>query len=166
MKTAFPPIATPQSKILILGSMPGEVSLHKRQYYAHPRNAFWWIMGELFSIQPSLPYLRRMQQLVNSGIGLWDVLHRCKRKGSLDSAIEPDSVEANDFRVFLDQHPSIQAIFFNGKSVESLFRRHVIRDLGYQPAIPLLTLPSTSPANARLRPEDKLKLWRQLQDYL
>ena len=92
---SFPPVVSRNSKVLILGSMPGEVSLKAEQYYAHPRNAFWPIMGELFGAGPSLPYQERLVALDNAGIALWDSLRACTRPGSLDSAIRDE--EANDF---------------------------------------------------------------------
>ena len=85
---SFPPIVSPQSKLLILGSMPGEASLKAGQYYAHPRNAFWHIMGELFGAGPSLPYQERVATLQSIGVALWDSLQACIRPGSLDASIK------------------------------------------------------------------------------
>lgn len=166
MKTAFPPIVADHSRVLILGSMPGEISLVQQQYYAHPRNAFWWIMDQLLGIPQEHSYAQRIAALRAHGIALWDVLHRCERTGSLDSAIQQHSAEANDFALFLSRYDGIRAICFNGKSVQQMFQRHVIRGLGFQPQQKLLTLPSTSPANARLRPDAKLNAWAVITQLL
>lgn len=166
MKTAFPPVVAKHSRVLILGSMPGEISLAQQQYYAHPRNAFWWIMARLLDIPQQQAYERRIVALRECGVALWDVLHRCERVGSLDSAIHQASAQANDFAQFLQTYPAIEAICFNGQSVQQMFQRHVIRGLGFQPAQQLITLPSTSPANARLRPEDKLAQWAVIRSLL
>ena len=155
------------AKVLILGSMPGVKSLQDNQYYAHPRNVFWWIMEQLFDASPSKPYQQRQQILIDRGIAVWDVLYRCKRKGSLDSAIEQDSLTPNEFDSFLATNQQIGAILFNGKMAETLFQRHVVRPGKCSRISCLRVLPSTSPANARLTPEQKLVSWRQtLSDLL
>jgi len=124
MKCAFPPVADSKARVLILGSMPGEASLAARQYYAFPRNHFWSIMGELVGASPALPYAQRLAALCRAGIALWDVLERCEREGSLDTAINEETLIANDFASFLRRHKRIEHIFFNGKSVARLFRVH------------------------------------------
>src|SRR5215471_11745027 len=110
---SFPPIASPGSRVLILGSMPGVQSLKAEQYYANPQNGFWHIMGQLFGAGPTLPYEERMTRLQSAGVALWDVLHTCVRPGSGDSWIT-DEV-ANDFRAFFAEHPNITHVFFNGR---------------------------------------------------
>lgn len=153
----FPPIAAPGARILILGSMPGRASLAAEQYYAHPRNAFWPILGTLLGFDPTLPYPERTIRLEAAGIALWDVVRSCRRRGSLDSAIEADSIIANDFAGFLERHPGISRICFNGATAEALFHR-------YAPAVAsqaqVLRLPSTSPAHAGLNFSGKLTAWR------
>jgi hypoxanthine-DNA glycosylase len=155
---SFPPVADAHATILILGSMPGKESLRQQQYYAHPHNAFWRIMGELTGAHPALPYPQRLQALKAAHFALWDVLHSCEREGSLDSDIAAE--EANDFASFFAQHPHITHVYFNGTKAEQSFRRSV---LGKQalPPLKLLRLPSTSPAHAGMRYEEKLKLWRE-----
>lgn len=154
---SFPPVADAHATILILGSMPGQESLRQQQYYAHPHNAFWKIMGDLVGAYPALPYPQRLQALKAAHIALWDVLHSCEREGSLDSDIEQE--EANDFASFFAQHPHITHVYFNGAKAEHSFRKFV---LGKQalPPLKLLRLPSTSPAHAGMRHEEKLAAWQ------
>jgi len=156
---SFPPIEDGHARILILGSMPGKESLRANQYYAHPRNAFWPIMGEIAGALPALPYEQRTLKLRAAGIALWDVLASCIRPGSLDSDIDPDSIHPNDFAAFFGAHPHISQVYFNGSMAEQSFRKHVLPHLGYLP-LKLQRLPSTSPANASLRFEQKLEAWK------
>ena len=108
----FPPIARGDASILILGSLPGARSIAEQQYYAHPQNAFWKIMAELFGIEGD--YVRRCQLLCEHGIALWDVLQSSIRPGSMDTAIRLDSAQPNDFESFFAEHPAIRTIGFNG----------------------------------------------------
>lgn len=158
---SFPPIADAGARILILGSMPGQESLRANQYYAHPRNAFWPIMGELAGAMPALPYEQRTLKLRAAGIALWDVLASCTRPGSLDSDIAPDSIHPNDFAAFFGTHPHISRVYFNGTMAEQSFRKHVLPQLGHL-TLRLQRLPSTSPANASLRLEQKLEAWKTI----
>ena len=162
---SFPPIENTTANVLILGSMPGKESLRARQYYAHPRNAFWPIMGELVGAAPALPYAERIQKLKSAGIALWDVLASCTRHSSMDADIEADSICPNDFAAFFSKHRHITHVFFNGTMAEQCFHKHVQHLLD-----PLLKhcplhyqrLPSTSPANASMRYEQKLKAWKAI----
>jgi hypoxanthine-DNA glycosylase len=156
---SFAPAALPSAKILILGSIPGVASLNANQYYAHPRNAFWKIMGELIGFDVRTPYPERIDALKNADIALWDVLHSCQRKGSLDTAIEADSITANDLDAFLDIHSSIKLLCFNGATAERCFRQHVKLKAEHA-AIAQIRLPSTSPAHAALSFGQKLSAWR------
>jgi TDG/mug DNA glycosylase family protein len=156
MKRGFPPVAREDARLLILGSLPGEESLRQQQYYAHKSNRFWWIMGELIGASAELPYEARLERLKDSRIALWDVCAAAIRPGSLDANILPVSVEANDFPAFLAAHPAVQLICFNGSAAAALFRRKVT--LGRK--LPTRQLPSTSPAHASMRPEQKLAVWR------
>ena len=135
-KYSFPPLISSSAKILILGSLPGEESLKQVQYYAHPRNAFWKIMFTVFNI------------------ALWDMVHSGIREGSLDSDIKNEI--PNDIEGLLNEYQGISTILLNGKKAEAMYRR-------YFNQIPLhtITLPSTSPANARLNFEEKLKVWKE-----
>jgi TDG/mug DNA glycosylase family protein len=158
---SFRPIRGPRVTRLILGSMPGAASLQAAEYYAHPRNAFWMVMEALFGIARTLPYPERMHALEAAGVAVWDVLATCRRRGSLDSAIELDSIVPNDFARFLQEHPGIQRIYFNGATARRLYDRHVLPTLPVeQQQITLLTLPSTSPANAGLSLQQKIEAWR------
>jgi len=155
----FPPIENPKATILILGSMPGKESLRTGQYYAHPRNAFWPIMGELTGAVPALSYEARIQKLKSAGIALWDVLASCTRRSSMDADIETGSICANDFAAFFRAHPHIAHVYFNGTMAEQCFRKYVLPTLKAR-SLHFQRLPSTSPANASISYEQKLAAWR------
>lgn len=133
-------------RLLILGSMPGAVSLQHGCYYAHPRNRFWPLMQALFGVDAALPYVQRLSALQHNGIGLWDVIGQCERKGSLDAAIVRGSEVANPIAALIGDLPQLQLIACNGAAAAQAFRRWVLPDLTSAPQI--LSLPSTSPANA------------------
>lgn len=155
---SFPPIVGDRARLLILGNMPGAVSLAARQYYAHPRNAFWRITGALFGFDATADYQMRTAALRDNGVAVWDVLKSCRRRGSLDSAVEPDSMVGNDFGEFFAAHPTIELVVFNGAAAERNFAR-----LGCPSPTRQLRLPSTSPAHT-MRYEDKLRAWRDALD--
>jgi double-stranded uracil-DNA glycosylase len=157
---SFAPIAKEDAYILILGSMPGIKSLQKQQYYAHPRNAFWPIMASLFNFELSLDYATRCQQLKYHKIAVWDTLKSCRRNGSLDQHIEPDSIIANDFNSFLKQHNQVQRIFFNGGKAEQVFKRYVMPTLNIKQDLTFQRLPSTSPAHAAKSLDEKYQTWK------
>jgi double-stranded uracil-DNA glycosylase len=160
----FPPIENPSARVLILGSMPGIASLRAGQYYAHPRNQFWPILGVLLSRDlVALPYPDRVQCLIDAGIALWDVLHSCQRPGSLDADIAPDSIVANDFHPFFARHPALTHVFFNGATAEQQFKRRVQVQIAF-PQLQSHRLPSTSPAHAALDFPAKLAAWRAVTD--
>jgi len=155
----FTAVAEESARLLILGSMPGRKSLDEQQYYAHPRNAFWPIMGDLFGFDARLPYVERLELLKRNHVALWDVAQHCIRPGSLDAAIR--DATANNFGAFLCSHPQIRAIFFNGRKAEELFRKLVLPGLADKHrGIERHTLPSTSPAHAGMRFAGKLDAWR------
>ena len=160
---SFPPIESPSATVLILGSMPGKESLRAGQYYAHPRNAFWPIMGDLVGAGTSLPYEMRIQKLESAGIALWDVLASCIRHSSMDADIETDSICTNDFASFFLKHPRITRVFFNGAMAEQFFLKHV-RHLQGPRQLNCQRLPSTSPAYASMRYEQKLNAWKVIMD--
>ncbi len=140
--------------------MPGAASLAAGQYYAHPRNAFWRITGEILGFDPRSPYPARARALRASGVALWDVLHSCVRRGSLDTMIENDSEIANDFRAFFRAHPRIETVFFNGAKAQASYRRHALA--GIKVPLRYRRLPSTSPAHASLAYARKLAAWRAI----
>ena len=161
---AFPPVVAPGAHTLILGSMPSAASLEAAHYYAHPRNLFWPIVGEILGFAPEAPYSDRVAVLLARGYALWDVLGSCRREGSLDSAIQADSMEINDFSTFLAVHPEINRIFFNGTFAADLFRRRVMPTLKARgETLSLIRLPSTSPANASISREAKRTAWAAIQ---
>jgi hypoxanthine-DNA glycosylase len=151
----LPPIADGSAQILILGNMPSVMSLSAQQYYGNPRNAFWRIAGEILGFDPASPYEERTAALRVRGVAVWDVLRLCRRAGSLDSAIEPDSMVANDFAAFLAEHPAIERVLFNGAAAE----RNFVRLAGIDRPLRYRRLPSTSPAQT-MRYADKLQAWR------
>ena len=163
---SFEPIVGRRPRILILGSMPGVASLEAVQYYAHPRNAFWPIMGELFAVNHKASYESRICGLEKLPLILWDTLQVCRRPGSLDSNIDISSAQANDFPALLRQFPEINAIVFNGTTSEKYFRKLVVPILPGITDIDLLRMPSTSPANAGMSFAQKLAAWRRILDFI
>lgn len=144
--------------MLILGSMPGAESLRQQQYYAHSRNLFWDFMGELFGAGRELPYEERLAVLRDRNIALWDAANSCVRPGSLDSNMT--EIVANDFESLFAVAPKIQTVFFNGQKAAALFRKLVLP--GLKREVELVTLPSTSPANASISRGNKEKAWMQI----
>ena len=150
----LPPVVSPGTRLLILGSFPGAASLAAQQYYAHPRNQFWAIVSALLEVDlPSLGYRQRLAALRQRGVGLWDVYASCRREGSLDSAIE-DAVP-NELVALIRRLPVLQLVAHNG--AESARSMRITGALG----VPALRLPSTSPANASWSFQRKLKAWRE-----
>ena len=156
---SFPPLSNPQARVLVLGSMPGLASLRLQQYYGHPQNAFWKITGAVLGFDPALAYEQRTSALVERRVALWDVMASCVREGSLDADIDDASVVANDFAAFFETHPQIVRVCFNGAKAESVFRKHVLPQLGTQRVIDYVRLPSTSPAHAGMTLAVKMSAW-------
>lgn len=159
--SSFTPIANENAKILILGSMPSDVSLQEQEYYAHQRNAFWPIMSSLFNIgADQKDYSQRKNMLIENRIALWDVLQSCYRKGSLDTAIKMDSVIVNDFFQFFTKHTEIKKVCFNGVKAEAVYVKYVLptvqQQFGY---LEYARLPSTSPAHAAMTLQQKTDAW-------
>ncbi len=167
LASSFPPVFAADARVLILGSMPGRASLQASQYYAHPHNAFWPIIENLLGSPVPLGYSDRICLLTRQRIALWDVLRTCVRTGSLDSAIMPASIIANDFSSFFEAAPGIQAVCFNGLAAEREYTRKVIPTLSNQYALlPNYRLPSTSPAMAGMTRQQKLDRWRLIAEIL
>jgi hypoxanthine-DNA glycosylase len=146
--------------VLVLGTLPGEESLRRQQYYAHPRNLFWPIVFALFDTAPPADYDERLRFLLDRGIALWDVVESGQRTASADATIRAEI--PNPIPELLDAHPGIRAVAFNGGGARRLHDRHFPRrsDLTY------LALPSTSPAYARIGFAAKLAQWRALREML
>ena len=158
---SFAPIADARARVLILGSMPGAASLAAREYYAHPQNLLWRILGEMTGADPALSYASRTRALKSCGIALWDVLAACAREGSLDSAIDDATIVPNDFAAFYRGHKRIAHIFFNGAKAEACYRKYVLPRLADEPGPRSYTrLPSTSPAHASMTRAHKEDFWK------
>jgi double-stranded uracil-DNA glycosylase len=155
--TAFPPILPAHPHTLILGTMPGIRSLQEGQYYAHPHNQFWQLMGDVYGAGPWLSYERRVDILKREGVAVWDVLQACEREGSLDSAIKNPVI--NDFEGFYRDHPSIERVVFDSLTAEKLYKRLALPVV--TKALDYRRVPSPSPAHARVSYEAKLALWRE-----
>lgn len=151
----LPPVLARSTRLVVLGSFPGAASLAAQQYYGHPRNQFWPILSALWGIDVlALPYARRLDVLRQRGLGLWDVYAACRREGSLDASIE--DATPNDLSALKRRAPRLEAIAHNGG--ESARAMRVTRALG----VPVMRLPSSSPANASWSFERKLEAWREV----
>lgn len=153
------------AKVLVLGSMPGVASLEAARYYAHPRNGFWPIMMHLLTachLEAELPdYNERLAVLAQYKVGLWDVMQRCERTGSLDADIREDSIEVNDFVSLFQRCPNIQAVYLNGGKAAQSWRKYVGPQLSAENRKPrLIALPSTSPAHAAMSLSQKCAAWQ------
>lgn len=156
-KAAFPPSVDAHTRLLILGSLPGDASIKQGEYYAHRGNAFWMLMGDVLGEDMrALPYATRLKRLRARGVGLWDVIESAERKGSLDGAIH--GAELRDLSAFVARLPALRAIGFNGKTASL----HGRRQLGDRPGLMLIDLPSSSGAYASLSRESKALAWRAL----
>lgn len=164
---SFPPVTASQTKVVILGSIPGVRSLADQQYYAHPRNAFWPIMAQLLG-WPALPeYPERLARLQNQGVSLWDVLHGCYREGSLDSAIDKQTEQPNLLAPWFDQMPNLTLVGLNGGTAYKRYQQHFVKPGLHPSHATYIQLPSTSPAYAAMSFDDKLARWQQaLQPFL
>jgi hypoxanthine-DNA glycosylase len=147
------PVVTPHTQLLVLGSFPSEASLAAAQYYAHPRNQFWMILSVLWDVDlRALPYEARLSEVCCRGLGIWDVYAGCRRRGSLDSAIE--DAEPNDLAALVARLPALRAIAHNGG--ESARAMALTRTLAGE----VVRLPSSSPANASWSLARKVDAWR------
>jgi TDG/mug DNA glycosylase family protein len=159
MKVGLPPIARADARLFILGSLPGDASLAAQQYYAHPQNQFWRLVGSVIGQDlHSLPYAARLERLAEHQIGLWDVIGSAVRRGSLDQAIR----DANHNRIehLVHEFPELRAIAFNGGTSAAVGRKLI----GSETALTLIDLPSSSPANTRPFAE-KAMIWEQLRRF-
>ncbi len=147
-KCSFPPVIADHSRLLILGSLPGEQSLRRQQYYANPRNQFWRVLAAVFQEPMGETYEEKLAFVLRYGLALWDTVQCAERAGSLDQHIQ--QAVPNDFPTLFAAYPNLQVVAFNGGKSAELFRRLVEKQLN--PALlerlQRLPLPSTSPANA------------------
>jgi TDG/mug DNA glycosylase family protein len=160
MKVGLPPIARPDARLFILGSLPGDASLAANRYYAHPTNQFWRLLGMALNedLQP-LDYEDRLDRLAARKIGLWDVIASATRSGSLDQAIK--QAEHNRVARLLRDFPALRAIAFNGATAAAIGRKLVSAATA---PIALIDLPSSSAANTRPLAE-KAASWAALRDF-
>ena len=154
-KSSFPPSVETGAEVLLLGSMPGEESLRRQQYYAYRYNAFWKIMGVLFAFDPELPYEERLAALRRNRVALWDTLKYCRREGS---------PVPNDIPGLLKQYPTIRHIFCNGTAAFR-FLKTCLPEV-FHGTVPVTRLPSTRPAAAVYSFEQKLEAYRAIQKVL
>lgn len=153
--SCLPPAINRRTRILILGSFPGEASLAAQQYYAHPRNQFWPLLSAIIEEDLThLSYKQRLKRINAHGIGLWDVIVSCERSGSLDAAIR--NARFNDFAELKKHCPDLALICFNGKT-SGRFAPRFDRE-----GFATLILPSSSPAHAQLSFAQKLTAWRRM----
>lgn len=164
----LPPQAGDDCRVLVLGSMPGAASLAASRYYAHPRNRFWPVMASLCGFDAGLDYPRRLAALGAAGVGLWDVMGACERRGSLDADIVRGSEVANPLADWLARRPGVRAVAFNGGKAAQAFQRHVTPTLpaALVARLAFHALPSTSPANAAFGVERLTGQWSVLTPYL
>jgi hypoxanthine-DNA glycosylase len=159
-KAHFPPVVDADTRLLILGSLPGEASLRAGQYYAHPQNAFWRLVGGAVGHDlAALAYPERLEALKAAGVGLWDVVARAHRAGSLDGAIR--EAEAADLSGLVAGLPGLRAVAFNGGTAARIGRR----SLGEAAGLTLIDLPSSSPAYT-LALAEKSTAWSRLAAHL
>ena len=150
---SFPPVYTPDAKVLIVGSMPSVKSLSDQQYYAHPRNAFWPILFTVFGWDKSDDYEAKKRLIRENGLALWDAARQCEREGSLDSDMR--EIEFNDFAALFEACPHIHTVLCNGGTAHKLFLK-----TGCAGERTVIRLPSTSPAYT-LSYEKKLAAWQE-----
>jgi hypoxanthine-DNA glycosylase len=159
-KSSFPPVVAPDTRVLVLGSLPGERSLAERRYYAHPRNRFWHLLSPVTGVDlVSLGYEERLAALLQARIGLWDTVASALRRGSLDTAIREE--RHNPLAELVASLPELRAVAFNGAKSAAI-GVPLLAGSG----LALLRLPSSSPANASVVPAEKEKLWGALRDFL
>ena len=160
VKYGLPPIARPDARLFILGSLPGDASLQAQRYYAHPTNQFWKLVGMAIGEElHSLDYEDRLMRLAKRRIGLWDVVAFAERPGSLDQAIR--SACHNPIDRLLNDFPEVRAIAFNGGTAAKLGRKLI----GEPPGLALIALPSSSAAYTRPL-ADKAAIWSRLAEWL
>ena len=159
-KSSFPPVVAPDTRVLVLGSLPGERSLAAQRYYAHPQNRFWHLIGKVVGVElEPLDYDARLAALLAAKVGLWDTVASARRAGSLDAAIR--EAEHNPLRDLAASLPALRAVGFNGQASARIGMPQLAGT-----GLALMPLPSSSPANASIPLARKEKLWAALGDFL
>ncbi|MDD3052732.1 MAG: DNA-deoxyinosine glycosylase [Candidatus Cloacimonetes bacterium] len=159
------PVSGKDPRVLILGSFPSIISLEKKEYYGNKNNHFWKIMEKVAGIDVSLSYNAKIRTLTDEKIALWDVVSSCTRKGSSDNSLK--DIIPNDIPLFLQKHRTVKVVILNGKTgAGRLFlKTHPDFSIKFSD-VDVIILPSTSPANAVYKPEDKISQWSVIQKYL
>lgn len=159
-KSSFPPVVAPDTRVLVLGSLPGERSLAERRYYAHPQNRFWHLIGTVVGRElVPLDYEARLAALLQAKVGLWDTVASARRAGSLDAAIrEAEPTALTELAASL---PDLRAVGFNGKTSARIGMPRLAGS-----GLALVPLPSSSPAHAAMALAEKEKLWAALGEFL
>lgn len=160
----FDPIVSKSSTQLILGTLPGRTSLLRNQYYADPKNSFWFIVHRLFGVEESAPYDLRVLGLLKHGIAVWDVLRQAERDGSSDSEIKPGTEVPNEFGAFFDNYPAINKVCFNGGHANKLFHHLVVPKLPNDHVLPRIAkvgMLSSSSSTFGYTKEYKVQAWRR-----
>lgn len=161
IKFAFPPSVDADTRLLVLGSLPGDASIRQGEYYAHRGNAFWALIGAALDEDVrGVPYAMRLKRLRARGVGLWDVIESAQRAGSLDAAIR--GAELRDLSLFVQRLPALRAVAFNGKTAAL----HGRRQLGHRPGLTLIDLPSSSGAFASMTRARKAEIWAGLREWV
>ena len=155
LREGLAPVVGDGARVLILGSFPSERSLMAGQYYANRRNQFWPLLGTVFGFDADATYEELLEAVKGHGVALWDVVHSCRRVGSMDAKIDRKSLVVNDFGPLLTDYPTIERVFVNGLTAFDLFERHV------ETALPAVRLPSSSGA-LPMTFADKLDRWREV----
>jgi hypoxanthine-DNA glycosylase len=162
LKRCFPPVVDRNTRVLVLGSLPGEVSLAHNQYYAHKQNKFWVLVGDVIEMDlVGMDYSSRLDALLEHRIGLWDVVAEAQRAGSLDSRIRNHA--SNDLVALVETLPNLVAIAFNGGTAAKIGMRALEEQADrYR----FVRLPSSSPAYAAVSYQEKRGDWQRLREYL
>jgi hypoxanthine-DNA glycosylase len=155
LREGLAPVVGDGARVLILGSFPSERSLATVQYYANRRNQFWPLLGTVFGFDADATYEERIEAVKGHGVALWDVVHSCRRIGSMDAKIDRKTLVMNDFGPLLTDYPTIERVFVNGLTAFELFERYV------DTALPAARLPSSSGA-LPMSFADKLARWREI----
>jgi hypoxanthine-DNA glycosylase len=161
-KHSFPPVVNEHSRVLVLGSLPGEASLAQSQYYAHPQNRFWHLIGDVIGVAlPGMAYEARLQALLDHRVGLWDVIAKAKREGSLDSRIRDHAT--NDLAALVAGLPNLVAVAFNGGTAAKIGMNALAES---RLSLDLVKLPSSSPAYAAVPYAERLRAWEALRKWV